>query len=314
MSGDEEQLLRASLAHAGAPAHVIDHVISEARASRAPVGMKTVFLVVMVSGFLFGAFVLWPLFEAQTAANAQAHTLAANALMYHVNFGASMVLALLGWIFAAGAIASALFALTPPARAAALLYSARESHSPVGAWALRKMLEPAAGLVDAEAYVRRVINRSNLVGIVLALSIGALSAVALVRDVNTHSLFTEQAYIRSPFFPWGSAAPRLWSSAAYVEVGCNHIEGRNAGEDAIYRIVFRNGDSASLDSATHVRGSWLRNVELIDAQLRARNVPVRRWRWMNRDPMHPACLEAHRSWLGPEDFQRLSRLLRMGEL
>jgi len=66
--------------------------------------------------------------------------------------------------------------------------------------------------------------------------------------------------------------------------------------------------------AVSLRGNWLDNAILIDAAIEDAGVTFKRWSWLNRDPLHPACLGAQLRVLGEEDYDKLLKLLRVKEL
>ena len=60
-------------------------------------------------------------------------------------------------------------------------------------------------------------------------------------------------------------------------------------------------------------GDWLEAAEQMDTELRRTGVEFRRWNWLDRDPLYPACLSVMRHNFGA-DYPRIERLLRVGEL
>lgn len=83
-----------------------------------------------------------------------------------------------------------------------------------------------------------------------------------------------------------------WTAARSVKLGCNETKDMHA---LVYEVAFPGwtvdlapgGDQQggkTLPEAMSIRG-LLRT----DAALRALHVPRRRWAWLDRDPMHPAC-------------------------
>jgi len=149
---------------------------------------------------------------------------------------------------------------------------------------------------------------------IAAAVLAALSAIAVSRDIQTHSIFTSNAYVRSPFFPWGSTQPREWSSAVSVGVGCNHVEDDDGtSDDIIYKVRFPDGASVDIGYAIPLEGSWLSAAETIDQKLRASGSAFTNWEWLGRDPMHPRCIAAQRQRFSGNDYARVQRLLRVTE-
>jgi hypothetical protein len=96
-----------------------------------------------------------------------------------------------------------------------------------------------------------------------------------------------------------------------VELGCNHVTGRDTGDFVIYQVRFRDGSSVDLGAARPTTGDWLQRLETIDARLRSAGATFKRWEWLGRDPVHPACLAEERAELGEDGYRRLSALLRV---
>lgn len=313
MMSEQRDEMAAKLASLGVPQNVIVYVLGLGGIGWFEFAFRTSFIAVMVAGFAAGGLWMWPFLEALTIHNAIEHARYAGGELYHANFGVSLVLAFFGWICVAGWLVGVGFTSTPRLRANMLIANARMSNGPIERWAMSTALKRVAGESDPEAYVRRW----NALSLWIALLIGAvvltISAFAVVRDVNTHDILTRSAYIRSPFFPWVATEPRLWRDAVEVEVGCNHVEGRNSYDTIVYEVKFADGASVDVALGTPWRGLWIDHVELIDSELRDAQAPFRRWSWLNRHPLHPACLAAMHDSAGNQ-YSRIEHLLRIGEL
>lgn len=272
---------------------------------------QAAFFVLMLGGFAVGGYFIWPVLEQMTAHNAMMAAMDANAVMVGYNFGVSMVLALFGWIFAAGALSGLLSVMSEQARASAFTYNMLAARG-VAQWSVRRTLRELEGDSDPERFVRRAVWSWQSWAVGLGAALMTVSAYAATRDVQAHDIFTRSHFIASPLLPWGSRAPVAWSEAELVEVGCNHATGRNAYDSIIYRVHLPGRYFVSLESGQAL-GDWLVAAEAIDAELRDGGVPFQRWDWMGRDPLHPQCLAVMRqSW--EEDYPRIERLLRIGEL
>lgn len=310
---DQRESGAARLADFGVPAPIAAHAL-KLNQGWFSFAYTTATLAMLVGGFAVGGILLWPFLEALTHRNAIEHAQEAGALLYHANFGLSLVLALFGWIFIGGTIITIPFTQTSQGRASLLVATALWSNGPVERWAFARALRPAADETDPELYLRRWAGAGNKTTAIIGAAIFAVSALAVLRDVSAHSLYTPDAYIRAPFFPWGSTAPHAWRDATEVEVGCNHIEGRNAADNIIFDVKFADGDAVDVSLGMPLRGGdWLESAERIDAQLREGGASFERWSWMNREPLHPACLSVMRRSFGA-DYPRIERLLRIGEL
>jgi hypothetical protein len=305
--------LSARLQTAGVPKHVADYL----QALRPKFWLwwvaQGVFLPVMLAGFAVGALWLWPQLEEIGRHNALVAAMSANALMVQYNFGVSLILALFAWIFAAGAIGGVVGVLIERSRAGAFAYGILNAkRTAIGAWSVARTMRALSDEADPERFVRRATMNWQWWMVGAALVLSALSAYAVMRDVQAHGLYTRTHLIASPLLPWGSRAPVEWVDALKVEVGCNHVTGRNAYDTLIYRVHLPGRSFASLESGEAL-GDWLAAAEQIDAELRRASVPFERWQWLDRDPLDPACLSVMRnSWA--EDYPRIERLLRIGEL
>ena len=97
-------------------------------------------------------------------------------------------------------------------------------------------------------------------------------------------------------------------------MGCNHVSADNPSNNLIYDVVFRSNRRYRITSAIPVNESWLDQLERIDAALVEGNVPVRRWKWLWREPLHPECLNEFARQYGDEDLGRIIKLLRIEQL
>jgi len=98
----------------------------------------------------------------------------------------------------------------------------------------------------------------------------------------------------------------LLQHARSVSIGCNH-----ANRDYLeYKLNFvgKSFDLPSTDQTLSNQDLFSR-IELVDAQIRALNVPRQRWQWFGRDPMAPACLDYWSEEIRPNGKARVLRLL-----
>lgn len=65
------------------------------------------YIGIMAAGFIVGAM-FWTPLEKIAESNARAAAVEIDALLYEINFGIAMIIAIFGWIFASGIIAYAL--------------------------------------------------------------------------------------------------------------------------------------------------------------------------------------------------------------
>lgn len=304
-----EQVLR----EAGVPQDVVTYAMKDGLQGWLHTAVSLLFLPLMLAGFAVGGFYLWPALEKITAQHARLHAETVGAVLYDYNFGFSLLLAMLAWIFAAGAIAGLVPALSSGVRKNTFVFSILDGRrSRIAEWGVRRMIEGLREVAEPERYVRQMVLGWVSIALIVAVALAAISTLAVARDVQTHSIFTSTAYIRSPFFPWTSTQPREWASAVSVETGCNHVERKGEISDSIiYQIKFADGASVRIGDAIPLGGSWLEGAEVIDRQLNASGVTFSAWDWLGRDPHHPLCIAALRSRFSDEEFGRVRRLLRL---
>lgn len=267
----------------------------------------------MLAGFAVGGVWLWPALERLTEANALAAAADEGALLVHSNFGSSLVIALFGWIFAAGAIVGVIGVMTPRLQASTFAFNMLNGQDALSRWAVARTVQTLSDESDPKTYVRKAVVSWQWWALGLGAFFLMLATYAVTRDVQAHSLFTRTHYVESPFLPWGSREPRPWSDVESVELGCNHVTGRNAGDDIVYKAHFRDGTTVFVDSAAALSGSWLEGLETIDTAIQRSGAEFRRWNWLGRDPLHPACLAVMQSYY-QGNYPRIERLLRVGQL
>jgi hypothetical protein len=315
---DGPERIRAGLLGVGVPPHVVEHVLA-GRLERGLYWLPVIVMfLTMIGGFVLGLFFVWRPLAALTEANAREHALRIGGLLYSTNFGVSMLIALLGWILVSGMVAAA---ITRASRG--LLYSAFAFSilDPRSAITMRWIVKAMGGESDPERYVRRLVVGWASLLVWPTIVLAALFVVAAYRDVQAHSVFTAEGYVRAPFLPWAAREPVPWASAVEVQLGCNHVTRRRRGggpdDHVVYKVTFVDGTLVRLDDddlIAPISGSWLDQIEILDATLQRAGAQVRRWSWLDRDALHPACLRAYERTHTDTDYQRIVRLLRVGEL
>jgi hypothetical protein len=309
--------IRTKLAAKGVRSDVIDYVTATPPSTFPNIGLLTT--GVMCAGFGVGALLIWPALESIAITNALRHARLEGGILYYQNFGVSLVVALFAWICAAAALVGALPMISSRIAVQTFkdaMFSKALENKPrmaeVAQAAQRKMLERSNEESTATRYVVRA--TTGWIGVPggIAVILSGIAVVLAFGDVRSHSLFTRDGYIHQSFFPGQPTVTRDWTDATYVEAGCNHVTGRNASDDPIYIVHFRDGASTRLEDAIPLGASWLDRIELIDAQLVSAGKQFRTWEpSFGRNPLHPECLAANRERLSRHDYQRLLRLLRV---
>ena len=268
---------------------------------------------------LFAAIALLVLAIRSLAAASETRALTAaadvGAVLYETNFGFSWLPAFVAMIFLWVPAASLVSALLPTRLqhayfAKGLLDSMNQAWA--AAW-VRRGFASIPAHYSPEQMIDHV-NEATLrpctaFGVALAL----VSAVLVPRDLATHTLYSPRGVHPSAMLPWVDDSARPFAAATAVVLGCNHVTGRNASDDIHYEIHFADGAEFDLYGAKPVRGGWLDHAERIDAELRRAAVPFYRWRWLKRNPLHPACLSVQRAKYRPNGAERIDRLLRVRE-
>jgi hypothetical protein len=311
--------IEGNLVSLGVPQHVAAYV-AEQRPLRIPLLSSVGFMVVMLGGFAVGGLWLWPMLETRLDQNTLAAAQSSGALLYHHNFGIGLLIALFAWIGASGFIVATIPMLSRRLAAGEFyesIISAASAGNTLGGraarWGVERMRRELENEPDPERYIQRATFAWVKPAGAFAAAALAIAAVVTVRELNAYTLYFADYYEQQhTFLP--SRTVHAWSDAARVEVGCNHVTGRNPSDDPIYEVHFNGGGSTRIDSAFPVSMTWIDQVELIDAALVRAGARFEPWSWLDRDAHHPRCLMAYATWLGAERYARFQRLIRAPEL
>lgn len=299
----------------GVPPHVATYV-AEHKPLRIPSLGGFGQIAVMIAGFAVGGFWLWPLLEAQLEQNARMAAEVTGALLYHHNFGVGLLIAVFGWIGLSSVIVGAIPILSRRL-SVGVFYDSIVGAATAGdtlsgrraRWGVEKLMRELEDEQDPERYVWRVSFAWLKPAVLASVVVAAIAAIVTLRELHTYTLFLPDGYEqRHTFMP--SPTIGRWTDAARVEVGCNHVTGRNSSDEPVYDIHMKDGRSIRIDGATPISGSWIDQVEKIDAELVAAGARFEAWSWLNRDAYAPQCLTAQAIVLGADDFERLRRLIR----
>ena len=310
---DDGTDIQAQLVEVGVPQAVAEYAVSLKPSGWVFQALSWIFILIMVLGFLGGAF-LWGYFENILDQNAQAAATNASAVLYQHNFGIAGLLALFGWIFAAGVITGQIQLLSDKLLSSAFVETILDPKN-------RLYLSLETYLDRLRSYEhepREYMKRACLgwINYILwpTLILFALAGAVLERELHTYEYYTLEGYVGKPLFPWESDKVYHWSNASYVELGCNHVTGKNASDDIIYDVTFQNGNSLRPSNALPVTGTWLDRIEQIDRVLASENKNFKRWSWLKRNPLHQSCMASYRKKWSSADYIRLEALLRVDEL
>jgi hypothetical protein len=169
--------------------------------------------------------------------------------------------------------------------------------------------------------VKRAAARSNDIdGFLYAMAadqarICAIAAFLLiVPAIAFTALETNSFWVAGPssvdehrMFPPFSSQHHDLKDVKKVVAGCNNTD---KSDRLIYDIYFASGDSFGLADAQPAKSGDTHPIEVIDAGL-ARDIVHERWSHLNRNPVHPACLNHWAAVMGPDGARRLVSLLRL---
>jgi len=271
-------------------------------------------LIIMLIGFIVGWLWLWPMSERISLRNAIESAQLKEGLLVHVNFGTGMIFLIFAWIILSCILAILCLRLSPKKFRAAHFLGLYEDKNlrPFNLKALEKVLQSGrdyAGSRDffkawRAAYVSltwKYVAPLLLIGIPLYIS-----------DLKAHSFYSEKGAHISSVIPFKGDSFLSWENVERVKLGCNQT---SDGSSLIYETVFKSGKSIRVGSSQPLSDkSWLESMEIIDRQIVVAGAKFERWKWLSRDPMHPACLRGYYGQVGPDNKHRINRLLRDGGL
>jgi len=266
-------------------------------------------LFVMIIGFGVGVL-LWGIESAFSERAALEHAYQTDGLLYQDIMGFSLLVAIFGWIFASGYISSSPRLVSSRMIASAFSHSITRTDKYGRPW--HKAYSKIDKTQEPEDVVREVFSRQGAWAKWPAILLLFLVCPPLLDlELKAHEIFARDGVIKRSYLLTGDWNKTLWNDAIFVELGCNHITGKNPSDDPVYKVTFMDGHSERLENAKPVTGEWLDQIEIIDGVLAEAGVEFRRWQWGDRNPLHPECLAANRSKMSAGDYGRLLKLLRV---
>lgn len=307
----DEPALREAMEKEGVPAAVIDHVMALEPARWIYWLGAWSYVVVMVAGFGVGA-ILWSRVEAIVDDTAVSRAAEIGGLLYKSNFGIGFVFLLFAWILISGVLVTAVAAKSARVRASYFLFTLLDPKNRISL-TFNNRLSKLAAITDPEEYIRSAVEGSNKAFLSVGVLLTAAGFAFVDWELNTFNIYSAEGYLSTPLLPWDHDKTGKWRDAEYVELGCNHVTGKNASDDIIYEIRVDEKTSFRISDAAPVKGDLLDQIEAIDTELREADISFRRWEWLKRNPLHPSCLAAQRRKYSANDYNRIIRLLRVGE-
>lgn len=313
MTQETSDEIRTYLLEMGVPRQVVDHAVRND--IHRSTGAEISFLVVpfFIVAALVAAAIYYPIGKLHDwYMNSTA--LFYDALLYYTGFGFSFVLILLAGCILSIAITGMVIARSPRPRTASFVFTIFDGRkSSVLRWWARRAIERQAGEADPEQYVMQTVRFWARDLAIAALIMTGITALILPLDFRTYSVFTRDAYIRSPFLPWGSRGPHDWTSAVSVATGCSHTSGKSRTRDQIvYEVTFAGGAKVDVGRSTAVGMPWLDAMEIIDRKIKDAGAQFGARTWLIDDTYERSCIRAMRERFSPADFARAMRLIRYG--
>lgn len=239
-------------------------------------------------------------------ANAEAQCMASDCIGYSVNPGlAGLIILLSGLLLALPCVRLAHYLAPSRLRTAVILLSVFEG--PRNGGHKIGQTSPNASFSDINAALRRYdATRARWAAGWLA---ALLMGFALIpRDLQPTSLIYADRVDFRGFVKVGHTTLD-WTDVTTVQLGCNQTD---SGSSIIYEVENAAGDRIRLSGRYRYPEGRLAALEHVDAQVSAAGADFVRWSWLQRDPVHPECLQFWRGYFG-EDFDRLAALLRLSD-
>lgn len=306
---DKKEALAYELRIQGVPEDVVDYIISLNTRSFFSTVNDFLQLSIMIIGFGAGAFI-WIAGSQYSETKAIEKATALGGVLYEDIFGISMLFALFGWIFATTFITTRPYFFSERYIASVFAESLSLKNKKRLPW--RRAYDNIDKTVSPREQLAAVFKTTGDWTKWPTVILTFCCVFTFEREMDWHTIYTGEYMIARSNWGVGDWVERPWSRTASVEVGCNHVTGRNSSDDPVYKINFQDGGSVRLGNAKGFNQSWLDGMEIIDKALVANNVEFKRWSWRQRNPLHPKCLSKNKAELSSEEYARLLKLLRVG--
>lgn len=293
---------------AGTPTKFIREIKLAYRLRLTRWGLKVIVLVLLVVplfALALGSIIAIEAINLETALSLADQV---NGYLVVQNVGFSALLAIFGWIFAAGSIGSLITRLLPGKHRLAGLYAMIESQHQwsIDTRALRWAVSRLRTSDTAADFAGRALARYARSMALLAAPFFVVGGAFAVYEVGKFALVAEQGVYR------GSQDELYrWNDVDFVEVGCNETDDDSL---LIYKVHFSDGWDVNLANGTPLKVTLIEAMERADDAIIAFGKPFQLWDWLGRNPMHPACLRHYEgAWIA-EEYQRLTQVLHIDEL
>jgi hypothetical protein len=174
---------------------------------------------------------------------------------------------------------------------------------------LRGAVRRAAGAATVDDFLRDVSGRMARRWAIATIVLLPPAVVLTVLETDSFWVAGAAGIVEHRMFPPFASSRHDLSEAATLTTGCNHSDG---DENLIYDIGLSSGLEFNLGSGNTkaVEGSKIAAIEAIDARIGSM-IEHRRWSHLDRDPLHPACLEHWARQFDSDGQRRLGRLLHI---
>jgi len=271
------------------------------------------FMIVMVGGFAVGA-IIWGKAENIIEKNAEVAANSVNGFAIDTNFGIGLLIGLFVWIFLSSVIVSLVIRLFPMPAKAALFFGGNIDPQKVDPKAFNKkvsFLDSSIKPRNASEFLNQYLDRTIAKSIKILMPFVILVVAVCYAELHSFSVFSPTGFHKSGFFSKDMTV-RTWQDVQTVKLGCNQTDD---GPDLIYEVSWPDGKHKRLPIDTHINAeNWLTNIEAVDAVISKSGAAFIRWKWNNRNPLHPKCLRGFYADLSQGEKTRFDRLLRKGEI
>lgn len=305
LSSDEKrQALLEAITKKDIPEHIAEYALDQNPSMAIYFLYGLFFLIVLILGFIAGAVLnLGPL-QSIANNNAANHASEIGAIFYITNYGFYRIIALFGWIFCTGAISSLLpLCMSEKKRASCFVHVVTDAGG--------AMFKPKNNNLPPSEYIKKGFAKSaklyTIPSVILMLSAGFVG----IHELKSYKVLGPSQFVISPAMPLKAKQIYTLEDVSHIELGCNHVTGKNASDDLVYKINFKSEKSIQMEDAMPLTGTWLENAIEIDQALRNKGVEFKRWSWLSRNPLHPACLKAQKARHTAEEFDQILELLQV---
>ena len=285
----------------GARKHSVWHMI----------GVWLVFII-MIAGFAIGGFWLWPYLESLATQNAMKKATELEAILFQTHFGLGLFIGLFVWIFLTLPLSNWIVKIAPMPIKGALflgLFTEKDNTGSKLKKTINSTLEKNGSPKNNAQLINDIVNQAIKKYLILAIPLILITAFITYKEMQSYSVYSETDYYHAGIFSKKSTS---WDQAIFAELGCNYVAGHGAADEFVYKIFFKDGRSTNIGDAQHLSGTWMQHAMTLNAKLIDRNVSFRRWKWLRRDPLHPACLNAQRRNHRTKHLENFTSLFRIG--